>query len=83
MKITQNTERETVAMLVDVQSLGVGRIIPASENMGRKKENVTRIVKLICWCRMLLITTILKILKYLLKLYHHQQQQHVVQKSLT
>ena len=79
MKITQNAEKETVAMLVDAQHLGVRRIIPTSENIiGRKRENVMRTIKLICRCRMLLIKTICKILKYLLKLYYHQQQQHVV-----
>ena len=84
MKITQNTERETVAMLVDVQNQGVKRTISASENvMGGIRENVMRTVKLICSCRILLIKTIFKTLKYLLKLFHHQQQQHVVQKSLT
>ena len=33
MKVTQNTERETVAMLVLVQNLGVRRIIPKSDNI--------------------------------------------------
>ena len=33
MKVTQNTERETVAMLVLVQNLGVRRIIPTSDNI--------------------------------------------------
>ena len=75
MKITKNTERETVGMVVDVQNLGVRKIIPTSENiMGRKRENVMRTVKLICGCRMLLIKITFKILKYLLKLFHHQQQ---------
>ena len=37
MKVTQNTERETVAMLVLVQNLGVRRIIPTSDNK-RKRE---------------------------------------------
>ena len=49
MKKTQNTERETIAMLVVVQNLGVRRIIPTSENiMGRRRENVMRTIKLIC-----------------------------------
>ena len=39
MKIIQNTERETVAMLVVVQNPGARRIIPTSENvMGKKRE---------------------------------------------
>ena len=33
MKVTQNTKKETVAMLIDVQNLGVRKIIPASENI--------------------------------------------------
>ena len=33
MKVNQNTERETVAMLVLVQNLGVRRIIPTSDNI--------------------------------------------------
>ena len=33
MKVTQNMERETVAMLVLVQNLGVRRIIPTSDNI--------------------------------------------------
>ena len=49
MKTTQNTERETIAMLVVVQNLGVRRIIPTSENiMGRRRENVMGTIKLIC-----------------------------------
>ena len=55
MKITQNTERETVAMLIVVQNLGVIRIIPTSQSiMGRRRENMMRTIKLICKCRMLL-----------------------------
>ena len=74
MKVAQNTERKTVAMLVDVQNLGVRRIIPTSENIvGRKRENVVRTVKLISRCRMLLVKVLFKILKYLLKLFHRQQ----------
>ena len=70
MKVTQNTERETVAMLVLVQNLGVRRIIPTSDNItGRGRENVMRTIKLTCRCRMLLIKTSFKILKYLLNLY--------------
>ena len=57
-------------MLVLVQNLGVRRIIPTSDNItGRGRENVMRAIKLICRCRMLLIKTSFKILKYLLKLY--------------
>ena len=57
-------------MLVFAQNLGVRRIITASNNiMGSRRENVTRTIKLICRDRMLLIKTIFKILKYLLKLY--------------
>ena len=41
MKITQNTEREIVAMRVVVQNIGVKGIIPTSDNiMGRRRENV-------------------------------------------
>ena len=70
MKITQNKEREKGVILVVVQNLGVRRIIPASDNiMGSRRENVMWTTKLISRCRMLLIKTIVKILKYLLKLY--------------
>ena len=48
MKITQNTEREIVAMLVVVQNIGVKGIIPTSDNiMGRRRENVMWTTKLI------------------------------------
>ena len=43
MKIIQNTERETVAMLVVVQNLGVRRIIPTSENVMVKKRETWKI----------------------------------------
>ena len=57
-------------MLVFAQNLGVRRIIPTSNNiMGSSRENVTTAINLIRWGRMLLIKTIFKILKYLLKLY--------------
>ena len=57
-------------MLVVLQNLGVRRIILTSKNiMGSRRENVMWTIKPICRRRMLLIKTILKILKYLLKLY--------------
>ena len=40
VKITQNTERETLAILVIAQNLGVRRIIPTSDNIMRRIENV-------------------------------------------
>ena len=52
MKINQNTEGETVAMLAVVQNIGVRRIIPTSDGiMGRRRENMTGTIKLICRCR--------------------------------
>ena len=57
-------------MLVFAQNLEVRRIIPTSNNIMRSsRDNVTTAIKLICWGRMLLIKTIFKILKSLLKLY--------------
>ena len=67
MEITQNIDRQTV---VAVQKLRVRRIILTNHQiMGSTRENVMWTIKLICWCRMLLIKTIFRILKYLLKLY--------------
>ena len=40
MKITENTERETVAMLVVVHNLEVRRLNLTSENVMGRKENV-------------------------------------------
>ena len=49
-------------------NLEVRRIIPRSNNiMGSRRENVIRTIKLTCRCG--IIKTVLKILKYLLKLY--------------
>ena len=70
MKINQDKEDEKVVLLVVVQNLGARRIILRSYSMiGSRRENVMWTIKLICWCRMFLITTILKTLKYLVKLY--------------
>ena len=38
MKITKNAGRETVAMLVVVQNLGVRKIIPVSDNIMRRRQ---------------------------------------------
>ena len=70
MKITQNTERETIAMLIVVQNLGVRKIILTSDNITRRRRgNVMWTIKLICRCRMFFIKIVFNILKYLLKLY--------------
>ena len=52
MKIAQNIEGKAEVMLVVEQNLGVRRIIPTSDIMGSRRENVIRTIKLICRCRM-------------------------------
>ena len=53
MKIAQNIEGKAEIILVVEQNLGVRRIIPTSDIMGSRRENVIRTIKLICRCRML------------------------------
>ena len=40
MKITQNTERETVGMVVDVQNLGVRKLFPQAKILWEEKERM-------------------------------------------